>query len=90
MNGNGSMKESLEEWLDSKVEAYQGLWDKESFMFEGKDTDIYTYEHKNVIPLHGVVRIAEILGCCVKFEPVFSCVRAVIEYKGVRLVESLY
>ena len=90
MNGNASMKESLEKWLDSKVEVYKGLWNELDFEYEGKRTDLYTYDVENSIPLHGVVRIAEILGCCVKFEPVFSCVRAVVEYKGARLVESLY
>lgn len=92
MNRNDSRKESLEKWLDSKVEAYKELWSEKDFVQEEKHTDIYTYDVENVIPLHGVVSIAEILGCCVKFRPSYlrTHTEAVVTYKGVELIENLY
>lgn len=92
MSENLKKREHLENWLDSKIVGYRLLWNDEDFVHEGECTDIFTYESKNTIPLHGVVRIAEILGCCVKFRPSYlrTHTEAVVTYKGVELIENLY
>ena len=86
-----SKKEELEKWLDEIIEAHKSIWKSNSdFDYEGKHTDIYTYITPNIISVHGLVELAETLGCCVLFQP--SCVgtRAVVKYKGVDLIEHFY
>jgi hypothetical protein len=80
-------KEKLEKWLDDMIEVHKELWNNSEFK---KGLFLGCGEVKGVILIYGVVRIAEILGCCVEFAPSFGSIRACVQYKGCELVEYTY
>lgn len=85
-------KESLEKWLDNMIEAHEPIWENIDFRCEEENnTGIYVSGSNKSLLIKGVVRVAEILGCCITFEPTFGgATKATIYYKGCELYDFIY
>ena len=81
-------KEQLIYFLDNMIEAHKVIWENKTFV---DDEDISVSCIDDCIITIGVVKIAEILGCAVTFEPMDSfATRICMKYKGVEFVEHKF
>lgn len=85
-------KESLEKWLDNMIEAHEPIWENIDFRCEEENnTGIYVSGSNKSLLVKGVVRVAEILGCCITFKPTIGgSTMATIDYKGCELYDFIY
>ena len=84
-------REALEKWLNVMIDAHRLIWENQDFVYDDEAYTGISYDRlPNAIYILGIVRVAEILGCCIKFIPTLFGTKASIMYRGVEFIEWKY
>lgn len=80
----------VEQLLDEVIEKYEPYYEAAERLCEEISPTAYVLGAKKEIILHDVIKLGEILGCCITFTPDVFGPTASIEYKGFLFVQSVF